>query len=141
MHISARNETKRNETKRNGTKRRCATLPFYIVRSVVKRNGIVLNDIGNVFLTRTVYSACSDYYGSFEADELIEETMEASHWVCPDGERESFGLLPFDKEEILPLTMKSQMRKIVRKPLETRGPLWKGGIRGLLLWSGLDLSA
>ena len=35
-------------------KRRCATFPFHIVRSLVERNGIVLNDIGNVFLTRTV---------------------------------------------------------------------------------------
>ena len=44
------------------------------------------------------------YYGpcSFEAEELIEEKIEASDWVCPDGEQESFGLLPFDKEEILP---------------------------------------
>ena len=50
-----RNETKRNVTERNAMKRHCATLPFLIVRSLVKRNGIVLNDFGNVFLTRTVH--------------------------------------------------------------------------------------
>ena len=38
-------------------KHRCATLPFHIVRSLVKRNGIVLNNFGNVLLKRTVQLA------------------------------------------------------------------------------------
>ena len=29
-------------------KRRCTTLPFHIVRSLVKRNGIVLNNFGHL---------------------------------------------------------------------------------------------
>ena len=57
-------------------KRRCATLPFHIVRSVVKRNGIVLNDFGNVFLTRTVLFLCT-YIG-------IE------HWIESDIEVNDF---------------------------------------------------
>ena len=46
-------QTERNKTKRNGTKRRCAT-PFHIMRSLVKQYDIVLNDFGNIFLTRNV---------------------------------------------------------------------------------------
>ena len=52
------NETKRNGTKRNGKRRflkivRAGTVPFR--RNSLKPNAIVLNDIGNVFLTRTVH--------------------------------------------------------------------------------------
>ena len=53
------NETKRNRTKRNGKRRflrivRAGTVPFR--RNSLEPNGIVLNDFGNVFLTRTVYT-------------------------------------------------------------------------------------
>ena len=34
----------------------CALLPFRFYGFLCKPNGIVLNDIGNVFLTRTVYT-------------------------------------------------------------------------------------
>ena len=59
-----RYRTKRNETKRNGTERyandlgrRSATLHSGFVRIFAKRNGIELNDFGNVFLTHTVGTA------------------------------------------------------------------------------------
>ena len=51
MEIAEQNETKRNETEQNG---HCATLPFHIVRSLVQRHGIVLNDIGNVIWMHNV---------------------------------------------------------------------------------------
>ena len=40
---------------------RCGTLPFHIVCSIVKRNGIVFNDFGNVFLMRTVHVATASF--------------------------------------------------------------------------------
>ena len=54
------NEIERNRTKRNETViavflESCAMLPFRFYGFLVKRNSIVLNDIGNVFLTRTVH--------------------------------------------------------------------------------------
>ena len=57
-----RNETKQNETEWNGMKQHCATLPFHIVRSLVERNDIVLNDIGNFFFTHTVYLSGNECY-------------------------------------------------------------------------------
>ena len=63
LSMLERNRTKQNETKRNETVNAvflesCALLPFRFYGFLVKPNGIVLNDIGNVFLTRTVH-ACS----------------------------------------------------------------------------------
>ena len=53
------NETKRNETERyaNDLGRRSATLHSGFMRIFAKRNGIELNDFGNVFLTHTVCSS------------------------------------------------------------------------------------
>ena len=48
------NETERNETVNAVFLESCALLPFRFYGFLCKPNGIVLNDIGNVFLTRTV---------------------------------------------------------------------------------------
>ena len=45
-------------------KHRCITLPFHIVHSVVKQNGIVLNNIGNIFWMRTVPTQAGGEGGS-----------------------------------------------------------------------------
>ena len=49
------NETERNETVNAVFLESCALLPFRFYGFLCKPNDIVLNDIGNVFLTRTVY--------------------------------------------------------------------------------------
>ena len=66
---TAQNETAQHETKRNGTEtilnffeRRCAQFPFGSWQKITKPNGSVLNVIGTVFLTHTVYTCTHVYY-------------------------------------------------------------------------------
>ena len=61
------NETEWNRTERNRTRtklnvieRCCTQFPFGFWLNMTKRNGIVLNDIGNVFLTHSVIYLESD---------------------------------------------------------------------------------
>ena len=49
-HHAYVDEAEWNKMKQNGMKRHCETLPFHIMHTLVKRNGIVLNDFGKVFL-------------------------------------------------------------------------------------------
>ena len=60
-HRTKQNEAKRNETVNAVFLESCALLPFRFYGFLVKPNGIVLNDIGNVFLTRTVYTCICMY--------------------------------------------------------------------------------
>ena len=51
-----------------------------------------------------------DRFGSnFEAGELMEESVNASGWVCPAGEQVDFGELSFDQDEVVPEDVLNEM--------------------------------
>ena len=78
--LAGQNRTKQNGTKRNRRRTkwnviewRCVRFPFDSWLKMTKRNGTVLNDIGNVYLTHTVLSPLLE---TFLASTVVQSSVK-----------------------------------------------------------------